>query len=192
MSHAISWHLPLTSTPLRSRGPYVAAMVGLAVFLYGDKLFGSSSGTIDSYNRHTLETCEVPEGSTLVRTYVAPLVDKRGGRFRSMSYVFASPWAADELAAFYGVDGPGIETLVPSTLACRFTQRPAILVLELWEPSRGDPLDQSTQTAAPTAATRDTFWGGDGSTRIATLDTPPGTRSFLRLRLAQREVKGVF
>lgn len=164
-------------------GVCVAAVVvlgGVILFSFGEDLFGSDQGSIDSYNREILETCEVPAGSTLVRSYVLTLTDISGTSLRTMSFVYASPLSADESAAFYGLERPGFEEYLRSSQACRLGNRPIALVLAL------DDALVGTRSAASD------FWGGDDTLKPTTGDLPPGTRSFVRLRLGQREVEGVF
>jgi hypothetical protein len=170
----------------------VVVLGGLVIFVFGEDLFGSDDGTIDSYNREVLESCEVPADSTLVRTFVLPDVDSAGNRVRTMSYVWASPQTGDEVAAFYDIDGPGIWMFASAARSCMFDQRPSVLVLDLWSPDQAEPLDPATQTSGPPADADDEFWAGPES-EVTDIAPPPGdTRSFVRLRLGQRLVEGVF
>jgi hypothetical protein len=89
------------------------ALGGLVIFTAGEDLFGSDDGSIDSYNREVPESCDVPYDWTLVRTYIFPDVNSKGDPVRTMSYVWASPQTSDEVAAYYGIDGPGVWTLAP-------------------------------------------------------------------------------
>ena len=165
---------------------------GVVLFVAGEALFGSDPGTIDSYNREVLDTCDVPAGSRLVRSYVLPVVGQSATRLRTMSDVYASPLDADEVAAFYGLGGPGIWSSVSPERACKFGNRPSVLVLSLWIPERTTPLDPVTETEGVPTDPRDEFWAGSGAEVTDIVDVPAGTRSFLRLRMAQREVDGVF
>jgi hypothetical protein len=168
-------------------------VVGATVlFVFGEELFGSDPGTIDAYNRQVLNTCKVPAGSTLVRTYVFEGVDNSGQRLRSMSYVYASPLAGDEVAAFYGLNRPGIVMDVSPDHACKFGNRPSVVVLSRWTPEHLTPLSPATETEGLPADPGDRFWADAGAVVTDIADVPPSTRSFLRLRLAQREVDGVF
>jgi hypothetical protein len=180
-------------------GLIVAAVLGglvvlcaVVLFVFGEDLFGSDPGTIDAYNRKVLNTCEVPAGSTLVRTYVRRHVDNSGRRLRSMSYVYASPLAGDEVAAFYGLTGPGVGMFVPPDRACKFGNRPEVLVLSRWTPAHPTALNPATETAGLPADPSDRFWSGPDAEVTDIADVPPNTGSFLRLRLAQDETHGVF
>ena len=170
----------------------VVIVAGLVMFATGEDLFGSDPGTIDSYNRDVLETCEVPTDSTLVRTYILPVTDGSGVRLRTMSYIYASPLPADDVAAFFGVAGPGVWTDVAPERACRFGNRPSVLVLSRWTAEQGTSLDPSTETAGLPSDPNDEFWAGDGAQVTDVADPPMGTRSFVRLRLAQRDRDGLF
>ncbi len=165
---------------------------GLVVFTFGETLFGSSRGTIDSYNREVLDTCSVPSGSTLVRTFGLGLSDGSGQQAQSMSYVYASPLDADELAAVYGVPRPGIHAPASPEWGRKFQNRPSTLILSLWSPGHTALLDNTTETAGLPADPGDEFWAGDGADITDVAEVPDDTRSFLRLRLAQRYVEGVF
>jgi hypothetical protein len=165
---------------------------GLVIFTAGEDLLGSDNGSIDSYNREVLESCDVPDNWTLVRTYIFPDVNAEGDTVRTMSYVWASPQTADEVAAYYGIDGPGIWTWVSGARSCNFGQRPSALVLGLWQPDHGQPLDRATQTAGLPARFDDEFWAGPGS-EVTDIDAvPASTHSFVRLRLGQRVSAGIF
>lgn len=165
---------------------------GLAVFAVGEDLFGSDNGSIDSYNREVLESCDVPDDWTLVRTYIAPDTDRDGVRVRTMSYVWASPQTADEAAAYVGVDGPGIWATASATRSCKFGQRPSALVLEFWSPGEVEPMDVARQTAGLPASVDDEFWAGAGSEITDVVVAPAGTSSFVRLRVGQRVFEGIF
>jgi len=153
------------SGPTRSVLPWIVGVVvllvvGSAVVLFsaGEALFGSDSGTIDSDNRDTLDSCQVPAGSTLVQVPVRGGMDGSGQRYRSMGYVYASPWSADDVAQFFGV-GVGQSTVVSSQRACRYGQRPPVLVLSesvAGEPSTGavPPVGGPVVVPAPTCAAR--------------------------------------
>lgn len=143
---------------------------GLVVFTVGEDLFGSDRGTIDSYNREVLDTCETPVGSTLLRTYTLDEVDGSGNFFRSLSYVYASPLSADEVVDFYGLGSPGRVSQVTAQRSCRFGNRPR----------------------AVSQSTLDGFWSGEGAEIVDLADPPANSRSFFMLRLAQEEREGVF
>jgi len=169
----------------------VVVLGGLTIFVLGQDLFGSDDGTIDSYNREVLDSCDVPGDSTLVRTYTLADVDSVGHPVRTMSYVWASPSTGDEVAAFYGIDGPGIWTLASAARSCKFGQRTSVLVLDLWLPDQAEPVDRATQTAGPSTNANDDFWAGPGSEVTDVAPPPADTRSFVRLRLGQHVVEGV-
>jgi hypothetical protein len=171
-----------------------AGLVGLAavvVFMFGEDLFGSDPATIDDYNREVLESCELPEDSTLVRTYILRESDAAGQRLRTMSYIWASPLTADDVAAFYGAPRPGVWTEVSEQRACRFGQRPVVLVLERWTDGAG-PIDVSRQTAGPADTAAAEFWGPVSAEITDLAPVPETARSFVLLRLGQREVDGIF
>lgn len=156
----------------------VVVLAGVALFAAGEDLFGSDPGTIDSYNREMLESCDLPEDSTFVREYVTRTTDSTGRRLRALSFVYASPLSADELAGFYDAT-PGAVGHAPASRACRFGNRPQVLVL---------PVDVVGPGTAPSG---NGFWGDD-TARVPDADeVPDGTQSFVRLRLAQREVDGL-
>ncbi len=167
-------------------------LIGLVLFTAGDTLFGSDPGTIDSYNQEVLETCDVPTNSTLIRSYVLPIVTDTQRRLRSMSHIYASPLPAEDVAEFYNVEGPGLWGRVPDNRACRFDNHPSVLVLSRWTVEQGTTIDPSTQTAGLPAAPPDEFWDGPGAEVIDIADVPTGTRSFVLLRLAQQERVGIF
>ena len=181
-------------SPLAVFGLVVGCLVVVAavvLFAAGEDLFGSDPGTIDGYNRDVLESCDLPEGSTLVRTYVLRVSDSAGDGVRTMSYIWASPLSAEEVAGFYGAPGPGVWTDVSDRRACRFGQRPLVLVLERWIEGDG-PMDESTQTVGSSDTAAGEFWAGEGA-EITDIATVPGNaRSFMLLRLGQREVDGIF
>ncbi len=173
----------------------IAALVvlaGLVLFTAGETLFGTDPDAIDSYNEEVLETCDVPPDSTLVRTYVLPIVSDSGRHLRSMSYIYASPLPADEVAAFYEVEGPGLWSVVPDDRACRFDNRPSVWVLSRWTLEQGTIIDPVTETAGPQADPPDEFWEKAGAEVTDIVGVPADTRSFVLLRLAQREREGLF
>jgi len=147
---------------------------GLVIFLFGQDLFGSDRGTIDSYNTVVLDSCELPPGSTLVRSYITPVVDESGRTLRALTYVHASPLPASDVVAFYGVESIGVVTPVSADRACRFGNRPLLLV-----DSSVSELD-------------DQMWGGDDSSITKIAEPPSETLSLFGLRLAQEEVEGFF
>ena len=185
-----SWERAVTVIVVGIIGLVVLA--GLVLFAAGEVLFGSDAGTIDSYNREVLDTCDVPTGSTLVRSYILPVIDSSGVPLRSMSYIFASPLPAEDVAAFYGVAEPGVWTDVPPERACRFGNRPSVLVLSRWTADQGTSIDAAIETSDLPADPDDGFWAGDGA-EVTDLAAPPiDARSFVRLRLAQRDRDGLF
>lgn len=192
--------------PLQSSGPRITlllvvllAVIGLAVlggsvvFLFGEDLFGSDRRSIDSYNREVLDTCDVPPGSTLLRTFTAPTISQSGQPLWSMSDVFASPLSASDVAAFYGIEeGVGTQHVVSSDKSCRFGNRPSLLVLSQWTAQQGTVMDPEIETTAAQADSGDDFWGGKAAAVTAFAEPPDQTQSFFRLRLAQQEVEGIF
>ena len=67
-----------------------------------------------------------------------------------------------------------------------------MLVLDLWLPDQAGPLDLLTQISGLPADANDEFWAGPGS-QVTDVAPPPGdTRSFVRLRVGQHVVNGVF
>jgi hypothetical protein len=191
---------PRCGRPLWQRGLVVGAIIigglvvlmGSVLFLFGENLFGSDRATIDSYNRELLSSCETPPGSMLVRAFVLGLNDQDGEPLRSLTHVYASPLDAEELADFYGLEGPGVTARVSSERACKFGQRPRALMLLRWTPEQGTAFDAATQTKGLPADNDDAFWAGHGAEIADIADIPDGTRSFLGLRLAQREIEGLF
>jgi hypothetical protein len=170
----------------------LVVVAGLVLFAAGEALFGSDPGTIDAYNREVLETCDVPSDSTLVRTYILPVMDSSGERLRSMSYIYASPLPAEDVAAFYGVAEPGMWTDVAPERACRFGNRPSVLVLPRAAADQGTGPGSAMEAADLPADPNDEFWAGEGAEVTDAAPPPSDTRSFVRLRLAQREREGIF
>ncbi|NNC79384.1 MAG: hypothetical protein HKN94_04440 [Acidimicrobiales bacterium] len=161
----------------------VVIVGGSVLFLFGQDLFGSDEGTIDSYNEEVLNSCDVPEGSTLVRTFVLDLESTSGQRFRSLSFVYASPSPAPSVTQFYGLPAEGLERRVSADRACMFDQRPSAVVVH--SSTADDVLDVLSATLT------------DGSAEarenvVDVADVPANTQSFFRLRLAQLEEEGVF
>lgn len=150
---------PLWSNPESVR--QVGWQRAVAIVIVG--IFVTIPGTIDSYNREVLETCEVPPNSTLLRTYVLPVIDDSGQRLRSMSYVYASPLQAQDVAAFYQVTDAGVWTDAPPERACRFGNRPSVLVLSLWTTDHGTALNSATETGGLPSDLDDEFWAGKGA-----------------------------
>jgi len=144
------------------------------MFTFGESLFGSSRSVIDSYNRDVLDTCDVPTDSTLVQTYRLGVGDASGQQAQTMSYVYASPLHADELASYFGVSAPGLWTMIGPGQACKFGNRPSVLVQER---SSTNPADE--------------FWGGSDAVVTDLAEVPADTRSLVRLRLGQRYVEGL-
>jgi hypothetical protein len=172
----------------------LAGLVGVAaivVFMFGQDLFGSDPGTIDDYNRTVLDSCDLPEDSTLLRTYILTVKPSPEDSVRTMSYIWASPLTADEVADFYGAPGPGVWTDVSEDRACRFGQQPRVLVLDRWAEGSG-PYDGLTQTAGPEDDVTAEFWGDQDAEITDIAAVPATTRSFLLLRLGQREAEGIF
>ena len=173
-------------------GAGIVVLVGSVLFTAGEDLFGSDSGTIDSYNREVLNSCDVPPNSTLVTSYVLRVQDATGRSLRSMSHIYASPLSAREVWQFYGLSGSGIRSSVSEERRCKFGNRPEGLVLSLWTPDSGTEFNPGTETAGLPAQPDDEFWGAESVRSTSVTDPPPDTRSFVRLRLAQREVEGIF
>lgn len=167
-------------------------LFGLAIFMFGQDLFGSDRATIDDYNQQVLESCDLPEESTLVRKNVQNVTVSTDRRVRAMTYIWASALSAQDTAAFYGAPGPGVWTRVPEERSCLFSQRPSLLVLERWAEGSG-PIDASTQTTGPGDPFAAEFWAGEGAETISDITTVPDTtQSFFLLVLAQDEVDGIF
>jgi hypothetical protein len=160
-----------------------------ALFMFGEDLFGSDPDTIDDYNKRVLESCELPDDATLVRTYILTLRDSADRSVRSMSYIWALPLPAANAAEFYGASGPG--TWAKSKKNCKSRQHPAVLVLESWT-AGGNPIDRATQTSGPDDAVANAFWAPEGAAVTDHAAVPDATQSFLLLRLGQREVEGLF
>lgn len=170
----------------------LVVLVGFVLFAAGEDLLGSDPGSIDAYNREVLDTCDVPANSTLVRTYVLPVIDGSGVQLRTMSHIYASSLPAQDVASFYHLADAGIWADAPPERACRFGNRPSILVLSLWTSDQGTGLDPATETVGVPSDLDDEFWAGEGADVTDIADPPKDTRSFLRLRLGQRERQGVF
>jgi hypothetical protein len=152
--------------------------IPIVLFSFGEDLFGSDRGTIDDYNRETLESCDVPDDLTLVRIYVASVEDLSGNRYRGMGFVYAAPSKAPELAAVLGVD-VGYESVLSESHACRFGNRPPAWVVDAETAGSPDDADDTP------------FWGGPDAEIELERPIPPGTRSLVRLRLALVERDGV-
>ncbi len=183
MSKALPWVLGTVGVLF-----FVGAML---IFMVGESLMGSNPGTIDSYNRSVLDSCDVPAGSTLVQTSTRPVFDATGQRYRSMWYVYASPLEAADTSEFFGLT-TGIPAPVSLKQACKFGQRPSALVLS--SSTAGEPvaIDPDIDREAASAVRYDGLWADQAADVVNGADPPVGTRSFFRLRLAQREVAGVF
>ena len=162
---------------------------GSVLFLAGEDLFGSDPGTIDSYNSGVLRSCEIPGGSTLVQASIRPVFDESGQRYRSMWHVYASALSADDVAEFFGVP-TGVSELVSPRRACRFGQRPSVLVLSSIE--AGDPISIDPNLESAPIVVYHGLWADQASDVTASSEVPAETRSLFRLRLAQREVDGLF
>ena len=169
----------------------VFVLGGSVIFLFGEDLFGSDRGTIDSYNREVLNSCELPPESTLVRTYITPVVDRSGQPLRAMTYVHASPLQAPDVAAFYGVQNLGEPTLISADQACRFGNRPSLLVVSLSSQQDGVE-DPGIEAKSSVSELSDEFWGGDDTSVTEITEPPSQTLSLFGLRLAQPEVEGIF
>jgi hypothetical protein len=163
----------------------------IVIFTAGEFLTGSDPGTIDSYNREVLDSCEVPAGSTLVQTSIRPVFDGTGQRYRSMWYVYASPLTADVASEFFGVT-TGVSTPVSPERACHLGQRPSAMVLSSSVAGEPIAIDPGVDREAVPDVSYDGLWADQAADVVTSADTPVGTRSFFRLRLAQREVAGVF
>lgn len=161
----------------------------VVIFSAGEDLFGSDPGTIDSYNREVLESCELPSGSELVQISIRRVADGQGRSYRSMWYVYASPLPAPEVAKFFGVTAQQ-SMLVSQQRACRFAQRPSVLVLPISE--AGEPATIGSQPDGEPVDSYDGLWADHAAEVTMSADVPAGTQSLFRLRLAQREVEGIF
>ena len=172
-------------------GTVALLAVGSAVVLFsaGDYLFGSDSGTIDSYNQEVLDSCEIPDDSALVQVAIRPIVDEAGQRYRSMWYVYASPLSADEVAEFFGVDVER-SMLVSPERACRFEQRPSALVQS--ESVVGEPATVGSGRDDDPTSSHDGLWADQVAEVTMSAELPAETRSLFRLRLAQPEAAGIF
>jgi hypothetical protein len=161
----------------------------VVTFSAGDDLFGSDPGTIDSYNREVLESCELPPGSALVQTSIRRVDDEQGHSYRSMWYVYASPLPAHQVAEFFGVTAEQ-SMLVSQRRACQFAQRPSVLVLPM--SAAGIPSTVGSQPHDEPADSYHGLWADDAAEVTMSADLPARTQSVFRLRLAQPEVEGIF
>jgi len=182
--------------PGRSAVPWVLGTVALLVgvsavvlFWAGEDLFGSDSGTIDSYNQEVLDSCQVPDDSALVQVSIRPIVDEAGQRYRSMWYVYASPLSADEVAEFFGVDVER-SMLVSPERACRFEQRPSALVQAA--SLAGEPATAGSGRDGDPVSPHDGLWADEVAEVTMRAELPADTRSLFRIRLAQPQVEGIF
>jgi hypothetical protein len=165
-------------------------VVGSAVvlFLVGEDLFGSDSGTIDSYNQEVLDSCLVPDDSALVQVSIRPIVDETGQRYRSMWYVYASQWPADEVADFFDVDVER-SMLVSPERACRFGQRPSALVQS--ESIAREPATAGSGRDGDPVPSYDGLWADQVAEVTMSAELPAETRSLFRLRVAQPQVEAI-
>mgnify|MGYP001827772618 CR=1 FL=1 len=172
-------------------GVGVLLVLGGAVVLFtaGDHLFGSDPATIDSYNQEVLDSCQIPDDSTLVQVSIRPVIDEAGPRYRSMWYVYASPLPVDEVAEFFGVHVER-SMLVSPRRACRFEQRPSVLVLPA--AVAGEPATGAVSSGGDLVPTYDGLWADQVADVTLEAEVPVGTESLFRLRIAQRETEGVF
>jgi hypothetical protein len=145
--------------------------------------------SIDSYNREVLESCELPSGSELVQTSIRRVADGQGRSYRSMWYVYASPLPAPEVAEFFGVTAQQ-SMLVSQERACRFAQRPSVLVLPT--SVAGDPPTIGSQPDGEPVDSYDGPWADHAAEVTMSAKLRTGTQSLVRLRLAQPEVEGIF
>ena len=167
-------------------------LLGTVIFLFGEDLFGSDRASIDEYNQTVLESCDLPPDSTLLRTNIKHVTLADGQRLRAMTYIWASPLPAQDVAAFYEAPGPGVWTRVSEERACRFSQRPTLLLLERWTEGSG-PIEAATQTAGPDDPMSAEFWAGPTTEVITDIaEIPETTESFFLLEVGQREVDGSF
>jgi hypothetical protein len=168
----------------------VLLMSGVVViFSAGEDLFGSDPGTIDSYNREVLESCELPSDSELVQISILRVADGQGRSHRSMWYVYASPLPAHEVAEFFGVTAQQ-STLVSQQRECRFAQRPSVLVLPM--SAAGEPTTIGSQPDDEPVDSYDGLWANHAAEVTMSVSLPAGTQSLFRLRLAQPEAEGIF
>ncbi len=170
----------------------LVVLSGMAVFMFGDKLFGSDDSTIDDYNRETLASCAIPEGSTLIGSFTVEFDPSDGGRLRGTGYIWASPSPAANVAEFFELDELGVQRRVTSEQACKFSQRPWVLVLGFHRAELNGELDPATQTAGVPMSPDDPFWGGVDAEVITLTDPPSDTQSFFRLTHSQRLTEGLF
>ena len=161
----------------------------VVIFSAGEDFFGSDPGTIDSYNREVLESCELPPDSELVQVSVRRVADGSGRSYRTMWFVYASPLPAHEVAEFFGVAAQQ-SAPVARQRACQFGQRPSVLVLPA--SVAGDPRTAGSQSDIEPVDTYDGLWADAAAEVTLSVGVPAGTQSLFRLRLAQAEVEGVF
>jgi hypothetical protein len=172
-------------------GVVAVLLIGAVVVIFsaGEDLFGSDPGTIDSYNREVLESCERPPGSELVQASIRSVEDGQGRSYRSMWYVYASPLPAQEVAEFFGVTVQQ-SMLVSQQRACQFTQRPSVLVLPM--SLAGEPTTIGPQRDDEPVDSYHGLWADHAAEVTMSTDLPARTQSTFRLRIAQPEVKGFF
>jgi hypothetical protein len=161
----------------------------VVIFSAGDDLFGSDPGTIDSYNREVLESCELPPGSELVQNSISRVDDGQGRSYRTMWYVYASPLPAHEVAEFFGVTAQQ-SMLVSQQRACRFAERPSVLVLPM--SLAGKPTTVGSPPDDEPIGSYDGLWADHVAEVTMSAELPNRTQSLFRLRLAQTEVEGIF
>jgi hypothetical protein len=109
-----------------------------------------------------------------------------------MSFVYASPLPEEDVAAFYGVGGPGVWTDVSPERACRFGNLLSVLVLSRWTADQGTRVDAAIETTDLPAGPDDEFWAGEGAEVTDVAAPPADNHSFVRLRLAQQQRDGLF
>jgi hypothetical protein len=172
-------------------GVLAALLIGavVVVFSAGDDLFGSDPGTIDSYNREVLESCELPSDSVLVQVSIRRVADGQGRNYRSMWNVYASPLPAAEVAEFFGVTAQQ-SMLVSQQQACRYSQRPSVLVLPMSVAGESSTIE--SQPDDEPIDSYDGLWADHAAEVTMSARLPAGTQSVFRLRLAQPEVEGIF
>ena len=172
-------------------GVLAVLVIGAVVVIFsaGEDLFGSDPGTIDSYNSEVLESCELPSGSELVQISIRRVADGQARNYRSMWHVYASPLPAPEVAEFFGVTAQQ-SMLVSQQRACRFAQRPSVLVLPM--SVAGEPTTIGSQPDDKPVDSYDGLWADHAAEVTMSAGLPAGTQSLFRLRLAQPEVEGIF
>lgn len=189
----------MTSDPRRASANSVAwilALLGLlfvggavVLFAAGEDLFGSDSGTIDSYNQEVLESCALPPGSDLVQVSILRVADEQGQNYRSMWHVYASPLPDEDVARFFAV-ATGQSMLVSPEQACQLGQRPSVLVVPT--SAAGGRAPATPQSGNAPVVGYDGLWANESAEVTMNAELPAGTQTLFRLRVAQGEVEGRF